>query len=259
MVRSGNSADLYYAAAQRLPADFLRSTFTENGLTQDEIRAMRIEAQNAKIDELLGHNSGAIDGRIDRGAATANRRRDERAKRAKAKAQADDVTLMAILDDIARIESDLAAQYGESFAGDLLADLNANGLIEDAEYTRIMAISDDTERRRTIALRIQEGLDNGTIKPSDLKGHPWAQAWLEKHEAATQAMVTQAARYERSEVSVDAIDRDAKDEAKYSAVVQSPDQQSEAEASTARQAQSVSVRNDTVEISSDFDASNLKF
>ena len=73
--------------------------------------------------------------------------------------------LASILANIASMESDLANQYGANFAGDLLADLCAKGLIEDDEYARIMAIEDDTKRRRAIAFRIQEGLDNGTIKP----------------------------------------------------------------------------------------------
>jgi len=259
MAEGSKSAGLYYAAAQNLPADQLRSTFAESGLSEDEVRAIRTAAIEAKTNYELGQNSGSIDSRIAIGAAQANRRRGERESKAKAKARNDDTTLLAILNDIARLEDELAQQYGDGFAGDLLADLNAKGLIETQEYTRIMAISDDTERRRTIALRVQEGLDNGTIKPSDLKGHPWAQEWLEKHDAATQAMVVQAAQYERGELSANALAENAKDEAGELAATRTPDQETEVEAAAVAVEQSEQVRFDTAEVATNFDVSSLRF
>ncbi|WP_438729243.1 hypothetical protein ACR9YC_02130 [Parasphingorhabdus sp. DH2-15] len=233
MAGSGKSAESYYTAAQKVPTSFLSDIFA-NPDTELTISA----AAEARNNEQLGQASGSVDGRIAIGVAQANRRRGERDEKAKAKARANDNVLAAILDDIARMESDLANQYGANFAGDLLADLCAKGLIEDDEYTRIMAIEGDTERRRAIALRIQEGLNNGTIKPDDLKGHPWAKDWLKEHGKATAEMTRQAARHERGEISASAINRDAKDEVKYSVVERTPDQQSEAEVATVQADQS---------------------
>lgn len=232
MAQSGISAENYFAAAQQLPGAFLREKFTENGLTEDQAQAIQTSARNVRVEELLGQNSGAIDGRIERGSALANRRRNQKANQAKAKTRASDTVLAAILADIDRIERRLADQYGSGFAGDLLADLSAKGLVSDDEYARIMAIEDDTERRRAIALRIQEGLDNGTIKPEDLKEHPWAHEWLDKHKQATTEMTLQAARYERGEIDADDLDRNAKFEAGKSDFLDGNDQQGAAELAT---------------------------
>jgi len=231
MAQSGKSAEAYYAAAQELPGDFLREQFTENGLTNEQARALQTSLRAAKTEELLGQDSGAIDGRIERGAALASRRRSQQANQAKAKARTADTVLAAILDDIARMERDLVAQYGQGFAGDLLADLCAKGLVADDEYARIMAIEDDTERRRAIAMRIQEGLDNGTIKPEDLQGHPWAREWLDKHKQATAEMTRQAAQYERGQIEVGDLSRSAMNEATHASLAASSERESLAETS----------------------------
>lgn len=238
MATGGKSADSYYAAAQNLPGAFLRRTFTDNGLTEGEVRIIHAKALDSKTSELLGQLSGSVDGRIDNGAGLANRRRSEQQERAKAKSRNDDRVLMALLDNIERMENDLADRYGENFAGDLLSDLHVKGLVEEQEYTRIMAITDDTERRRAIAVRIQEGLENGTIRPEDLEGHPWAQDWLSEHQKATDEMTREAARYERGEVSANEIDRDAKDQATHLMIAQSADAESEIEAVTVQDDQS---------------------
>ncbi|WP_138511614.1 hypothetical protein [Maricaulis alexandrii] len=85
---------------------------------------------------------------------------------------------------LANLEDRLEAQYGEHFAENLFADLLEEGLIEQDEYTRIMAIADEDERRIAIAAAIQRGIDEGRINPDDLEGHPWAQGWLNEHRAA---------------------------------------------------------------------------
>jgi len=231
MAQGGKSAEIYYAAAQKLPGAFLREKFTENGLTEDQDRANQTRLRDAKTEELLGQDSGAIDGRIERGAALASRRRSEQANKAKAKARTADTVLAAILEDIARIENDLVTQYGQGFAGDLLADLCAKGRVSDDEYAHIMAIEDNTERRCAIAIRIQEGLDNGTIKPDDLQGHPWAREWLDKHKEATTEMLRQTAQYERGEIGVDDLSRSAKNEATHASVATNPESESAAEVS----------------------------
>ena len=85
---------------------------------------------------------------------------------------------------LAALEDRLEAQYGEHFAENLFADLLEEGLIKQDEYTRIMAIADEDERRIAIAAAIQRGIDEGRINPDDLDGHPWAQGWLNEHRAA---------------------------------------------------------------------------
>jgi len=214
-----------------LPGAFLRERFTENSLTEAQALAVQISLRDAKTEELLGQDSGAVEGRIERGAALASRRRTQQASKAKVKARTVDTILAAILDDIARMESNLVTQYGQCFAGDLLADLNANGLVADDDYARIMAIEDDTERRRAIAMRIQEGLDNGTIKPDDLQGHPWAREWLDKHKQATTEMARQAAQYERGDIEVGDLSRSAMNEATHASVAANPESESDVEAS----------------------------
>jgi len=259
MAGSGKSAETYYAAARNLPDAFLRGTFTDNGLTEDEVRTIQADARDTRIDELLGQNSGAVDGRIDRGAALANRRRGERNDKAKNKARNDDSTLMSILMDIDRLEKSLAVQYGENFAGNLFSDLHVSGLIENDEYQRIMAIDDDTEHRRAIALRIQEGLDNGTIKPEDLNGHPWAKDWLKEHGKATAEMTRQAARYERGEVSADDLNENAKHEAGELSAARGPDQESAVEVLARAENSSNQLDQDGQNIASRFDASKFSF
>jgi len=132
MTESGKSADSYYAAVQKLPDAFLRDTFTDNGLTEDEVGVIQANAIETRNNDLLGQNSGSVDSRIAIESAQANRRRGERTDKA-TKARNDDPTLMAILGDIAQMESRLAAQYGENFAGNLFSDLHGSGLIEDDE------------------------------------------------------------------------------------------------------------------------------
>lgn len=259
MTESGKSAGSYYAAAQNLPDAFLRGCFSDNGLTEDEVRALHTNALDLRTNELLGQVSGSVDGRIDNGAGLAGRRRSDQQEKAKAKSRNDDRVLMVLLDNIARMESDLAHRYGENFAGDLLSDLHAQGLVEEQEYTRIMAITDDTERRRAIALRIQEGLENGTIRPEDLEGHPWAQDWLSEHQKATDEMTCQAVRYERGDVSANEIDRDAKDQATHSMIAQSADAESEIEAATVQDDQSGQLVSETANISESFKTNGLKF
>lgn len=231
MAQSGKTAETYFAAAQRLPREFLRERFIENGLTDAEVRTLQADARDTKIQELLGQASSSIDGRIESGMAQASRRRGERRERAKAKARTDDTLLAALLTEIDRMESRLADQYGNGFAGDLLADLSAKGLIGDDEYARIMAIEDDTERRRAIALRIQEGLDKGTIKPDDLRDHPWAREWLDKHKQATTEVARQAAKYECGEIEVGDLGRSAMNEATHASLAASSASESAAETS----------------------------
>ena len=95
------------------------------------------------------------------------------------KASSDTFMLLVLLDRINALETDLAAKYGENFAEDLFADLHQQGLIEQEDYDRIMAIKDQDERRQAIAVNIQQGLEKGTITDSDLEENPWdVHEWL---------------------------------------------------------------------------------
>ena len=82
--------------------------------------------------------------------------------------------MIALEQRLSEIENQLIETYGDDFADNLLADLNAQGSVSDDEYRDAMSIQD-------LAELIQEKLDDGTLEPEDLEGHPWAQDWLDAH------------------------------------------------------------------------------
>lgn len=139
----------------------------------------------------MGLKSGSLDGLMERGFASAQNIEDAKARaNEKAAASSRDVLFLSLLNqyeaDLAEMENNLAEMYGEHFAENLLSDLNEQGLVEEDEYQRIMAISDPKERRQAIAEFVQEKLDSGTITEADLQGHEWAEDWLQSHKKVQQ-------------------------------------------------------------------------
>src|SRR5690606_25855039 len=123
---------------------------------------------------LIGMDGGGVAGADLRGGALAQQSSSAAEKRERERKESRDTfMLLALLNRINALESDLAAKYGENFAEDLFADLHEQGLIEQEDYDRIMAIKDQDERRQAIAMNIQQGLEKGTITEADLAKHPW--------------------------------------------------------------------------------------
>lgn len=171
------------------------------------------EQSAMRTDVLFGLSSGSLESQkpgsnLDRH----NRIERERLLRQKAKDATSDVTLLAMLDDLAEFEAGLAADYGENFAENLFSDLNAKGLISDEDHKEIMSIQDDAARKKAMAFKIQEGLENGTIKPKDLDGHPWSQEWLDRYKTIEQRMKADAQASIRGDKSVNDMDANGQDE-----------------------------------------------
>lgn len=133
---------------------------------------------------------------------------------------------------LASLEGRLEAQYGQHFAENLLADLREDGLIEDDEYTRIMAITDEDERRIAIAAAIQRGIDEGRIDPDDLAGHPWAEEWLGSHRAAAAQRDREAELGLSGERAASELSTDAQFEADLRSAGSTRDTESEFESAT---------------------------
>ena len=89
----------------------------------------------------------------------------------------DTLLLLALLESqIQFLESSLADRYGEDFAENLAAEY-----LDEETYRELMAIEDQEERRHAIAIAIAEGIENGSIDPSELYKDPEIRDWLEKH------------------------------------------------------------------------------
>lgn len=69
-----------------------------------------------------------------------------------------DMILIAMIDDIEAMELALEDKYGEHFAENLAAEH-----LSEEKYHQLMAIEDQDERRRQIALALNDGVENGTI------------------------------------------------------------------------------------------------
>lgn len=74
------------------------------------------------------------------------------------------------------MEADMAKLYGEDF------DLNFAATLLEDDYKRIASIKDIDERRAEVARMINEGLENGTIKPKDLEQFGGAMDWTKQHD-----------------------------------------------------------------------------
>ena len=106
------------------------------------------------------------------------RKDDATLAKEKTKRATDDFLLMALIDEsLAALEADLVSRYGEDFAENWAAELLDKDL-----YAELMQIEDQAERRRAIAIAIQQGLDNGSITRADLNRIPDIQDWLSAHD-----------------------------------------------------------------------------
>ena len=98
--------------------------------------------------------------------------------------------LLLLLHDIEQMEAQLEDKYGENFAEQLAAEH-----LDEETYQRIMAIEDEEERRRQIALTLKEGIKNGTIDPAvfdDPQIREWIDARSEQRQMAASANFSNA-------------------------------------------------------------------
>ena len=138
---------------------------------------------------------------------------DAEKKERERKASSDTFMLLVLLDQINALESDLAAKYGENFAEDMFADLHQQGLIDQEDYDRIMAIKDQDERRQAIAMSIQQGLDNGTITEADLEKHPWdVREWMDPRVEREALIKMETGQVQRNEIDVQKVEGTVKDD-----------------------------------------------
>ena len=171
----------------------------------------RQEREDIEYSRLDGADAGER-GRQARGAGAARMAADiAQDKEKRDKQKRDTMELLSAVERLNNFEDGIAATHGENFADNLFADLHADDLISDEDYKDVMAIDDLEERRRAIAKKIQEGLDNGTITPEDLKDHPWAEEWLDKYQDVVAERNRQAEAALENGQNFDEIDVDARD------------------------------------------------
>jgi len=133
-------------------------------------------------NEVLLGMGGSIDSVQKRGSALAKHHEAVRKQAERGRRSTSDSAFLQMLDQQIRdFEAATAKVYGEDFAENLLADLQEKGLVSDDDVDRINKIADQDERRREIAKLIKQGIDDGSIKPEDLDGHPWSKEWLDLH------------------------------------------------------------------------------
>lgn len=192
----------YYAAAkaiegQRVAAD----SFEDVNIVGSETKAEPVRDTSSlgfvisdrQAEAQMGKTSGAIEGVGKSGQALAA----DKQKRAqeKTKNKKDDTsTLLAILDaQIADIENNLAAKYGENFAMDIFEELVQEGKIDEETAKRIRGMQDVNEQRREAALEIQKGVKEGRIDiQRGLPADPKVKLWLDKHQEAYEIRSNQA-------------------------------------------------------------------
>ncbi|SEN38597.1 hypothetical protein [Nitrosomonas marina] len=76
-----------------------------------------------------------------------------------------------------QIEDQLAARYGENFAENLAAEY-----LDEESYKRLMSIEDKTERRRQIAVELNQGIRDGSIDADKILGNSDFEGWLHAHD-----------------------------------------------------------------------------
>ena len=86
-----------------------------------------------------------------------------------------------------QMEDQLAARYGENFAENLAAEY-----LNEESYKRLMSIEDKTERRRQIALELNQGIRDGSIDADKIYGNSDFKNWLDTHEKNRQLKLESA-------------------------------------------------------------------
>lgn len=101
----------------------------------------------------------------------------------------DDVIMMTMMNEaLADIEAGMVSKYGEDFAENLAV------VVLDIEiYERLMKIEDQEERRRQIAIEINQGIANGTIDPAIMAQYPDHSDWLDARQNVEQQSIKMAA------------------------------------------------------------------
>lgn len=82
---------------------------------------------------------------------------------------------------LANIEANLIDKYGEDFAENWAAEF-----LDETTYERLMQIEDQEERRRQIAIELQNGIEAGTIYADRLYANPDIQEWMNASNAEEQ-------------------------------------------------------------------------
>lgn len=85
-----------------------------------------------------------------------------------------------------QIEDQLAARYGENFAENLAAEY-----LNEESYKRLMSIEDKTERRRQIAVELNQGIRDGSIDADKILGNSDFEGWLHARDAEEQRRILQ--------------------------------------------------------------------
>lgn len=163
---SGNDKNGFVSAPTLAP-DFDNASKITVGESLDQIRHnFYVSASMSESDE---NSIGGINinqsGRINSSAAS----------KSKEKRATDSAMLAAILNStLADLEASMVNKYGEDFAENLAAEL-----LDEETYKRVMSIVDQDERRRQIAIEINQGLSDGSIDASRFNQNQDFVQWLD--------------------------------------------------------------------------------
>jgi hypothetical protein len=147
---------------------------------------------------LMGIQSGSVDESVYRATSAAmkyNQLGREQAEKDKKRAEERRFfdLIAQLQNDLAKLEADIARDYGENFALDLLSELKEKGLVNDEEYDRIAKIQNLEEQRKEAARLIQEKRDKGIITDDDLKDNPSIiKDWLDKRDRMKKEYIKEA-------------------------------------------------------------------
>jgi len=97
-----------------------------------------------------------------------------------------------------QIEDQLAARYGENFAENLAAEY-----LSEESYKRLMSIEDQTERRRQIAVELNQGIRDGSIDADKILGNSDFESWLHAHDMEDQRMLQKSRGFSQDDTESD--------------------------------------------------------
>ncbi len=221
-------------------APSLDATFNEHSRAMDEAVRDRVHETHSQekmiVEGLLNEQQVSLMTNDSRTGSADSR--NSQKKREKEAAQ-----MQRLLNQLAIMEQGIADQFGENFAMDLLTDLYDRGLIDQEDFDRIRMMQDITDQRHAAALVIQNGRNNGTIRDDDLADHSWSQNWLGLHAQGHNLRDQKAAKGNRGELAAEEMGTSAKDEAKHTALTNSPDIQNDFEKATEENAENTGLNN----------------
>lgn len=107
----------------------------------------------------------------------------------------DMLMISAISNDLYAFENLMEKKYGEDFDLHLAAEF-----LDDETYEKLASIKDIDERREAVSQAIEEGINNGTIDPEEVKAfNPDFQNWIEVRSNERAQTLEKALKHEQNQ------------------------------------------------------------